>query len=176
LIWRTRRTSTLFEAFVTKAISVSAGLPGPRSSLGGSAPNLGVLRRRLPQTGPGLRRRPCGKLQGKSGKKIRRRIIRLAYRAGMIRRHLNRQNISTARGILNPSLSRIGAEQLTNNIVGHDGELLFGGELPNRGVVREFSKAHAGEHVDQFGRGRLDGANRRGTERNESGEREAPET
>jgi hypothetical protein len=92
----------------------------------------------------------------------------------MIGRHLKRQQVSTARCVLKPTLTRIGAEQLTNHIVGHDREPLVDGELPNRGVVREFSKAYPGEHVDQFDPRRLGGSNRRGTEYNESGKRNAP--
>ena len=68
--------------------------------------------------------------------------------------------------------TRIGAEQLVNGGLRQRRELLVGGELAKRVVVRKLFQAGRGEHVDHFGPRRLS-ANRQDTENDESGKRDA---
>jgi hypothetical protein len=82
----------------------------------------------------------------------------------------------TARCVVDPSLTRISAEQAMKTIVRHDGELLFRGELPNCGVVREFFEACPCENLDQFDRCRRGSASRHRTKGDDRCQRDEAKT
>src|ERR1700722_2096093 len=153
-----------------------ASIEVPLVNLRGKTTDLSRLLRPLLQTSRRLLCRPCRKDLGKVGEEIRRRAVCFADRTGMIGRHFNCQEVWTARGVVDPSLTRIGAEQAMKTIVRHDGELLFRSELPNRAVVREFFEAHPGESLDELDRCRRSSMSWRGTERDDSCEPDEAKT
>src|SRR5258708_19374869 len=93
----------------------------------------------------------------------------------MVGRHFDRQYVLTARGVLDPSLARIGAEHVMQALIRHDVKPLLRSKLPNGGVARESVEANRREHANQLDHCRVAGTNRPRTKRTDRSPRSPPQ-